>query len=135
MKSFIKKSIIVLVIAVLLIALCSSNVFAESASYSDMISTINTKGDSSEASGKAQNIVGAILAIAKVIAVGVALIMLVVLAIKYMAASAGDKAEIKKHAVVYVTGALVLFGSAGILSIIEQFASKNIGDGSTEAAE
>lgn len=135
MKSFIKKSIIVLVIAVLLIALCSSNVFAESASYSDMISTINTKGDSSEASGKAQNIVGAILAIAKVIAVGVALIMLVVLAIKYMAASAGDKAEIKKHAVVYVTGALVLFGSAGILSIIEQFASINIGDGSTEAAE
>ena len=135
MKSFIKKSIIVLVIAVLLIALCSSNVFAESASYSDMISTINTKGDSSEASGKALIIVGAILAIAKVIAVGVALIMLVVLAIKYMAASAGDKAEIKKHAVVYVTGALVLFGSAGILSIIEQFASKNIGDGSTEAAE
>lgn len=135
MKTVIKKSIIMLIIALLVIALCSSNVFAESASYSEMISTINTKGDSSKASGKAQNIVGAILTVAKVIAVGVALIMLVVLAIKYMAASAGDKAEIKKHAVVYVTGALVLFGSAGILSIIEQFASTNIGDGSTEAAD
>jgi hypothetical protein len=52
--------------------------------------------------------------------------MLVVLAIKYMSAAPGDKAEIKKHAVVYVTGAIVLFGSAGILSIIEQFASTNI---------
>ena len=52
--------------------------------------------------------------------------MLVVLAIKYMSAAPGDKADIKKHAVVYVTGAVVLFGSAGILSIIEKFASTNI---------
>ena len=87
---------------------------------------LNGKTDESGASESAQNIVGAILSIAKVIAVGVALIMLIVLAIKYMSASAGDKAEIKKHAVVYVTGAIVLFGSAGILSIIEEFASINI---------
>ena len=67
-----------------------------------------------------------IFSIVQVVGSAVAIIMLVVLAIKYMSAAPGDKAEIKKHAVVYVTGAIVLFGSAGILSIIEQFASTNI---------
>ena len=82
--------------------------------------------DQSTASTAAQNIVGSLLTVAKTVAVGVALIMLAILAIKYMAASAGDKAEIKKHAVVYVTGAVILFASSAILSIIENFAITNI---------
>lgn len=128
MKNIMRKGIVMLILAIIVLSVCSSVVFAEDAGtdFSSMIDTINGKTDESGASDSAQNIVGAILSIAKVIAVGVALIMLIVLAIKYMSASAGDKAEIKKHAVVYVTGAIVLFGSAGILSIIEEFASTNI---------
>ena len=40
------------------------------------------------------------------------------------AAAPGDKAEIKKHAVVYVVGAIVLFAASGILEIIKGFASQ-----------
>ena len=126
MKNIMKKGICALAIIAMCVVACSVATYATE--YSSMITTINSKGDSSNASESAQNIVGAILAIAKVIAVGVALIMLVVLAIKYMSAAPGDKADIKKHAVVYVVGALVLFGSAGILEIIQQF-SKNISAG------
>ena len=50
--------------------------------------------------------------------------MLIVLAIKYISAAPGDKAEIKKHAVVYVVGALVLFGASGIIEVIKQLAAK-----------
>ena len=71
---------------------------------------------------KAQTVGGLILGIAQVIGVAVAIIMLLILAIKYISAAPNDKAEIKKHAVVYVVGAVVLFGASGLLGIIRGFA-------------
>ena len=69
------------------------------------------------------NVINAILGIAQIVGVGVAVIMLIVLAIKYISAAPGDKAEIKKHAVIYVVGAIILFAAAGILGIIQTLAS------------
>ena len=80
--------------------------------------------DNSEASELMANWLGAALVVVQVVGVGVAVIMLVVLAIKYIAAAPSDKAEIKKHAVVYVVGAIVLFAASGILGIIRTFASQ-----------
>ena len=91
------------------------------------ISDIENGGKGDTASSM-QKIVGAVLYIIKIVAVGVALIMLAVLAMKYMTSAPSDRATIKKHAVVYVVGAIVLFGAAGILNIIENFATKNIPD-------
>ena len=68
------------------------------------------------------NIIGAIITIVQIIGTGVAIIMLIVLAIKYISAAPGDKADIKKHAVVYVVGAVVLFAASGILQIVKNFA-------------
>ena len=64
-------------------------------------------------------ILNAVIGIAQVVGVGVAVVMLIVLAIKYISAAPGDKAEIKKHAVVYVVGAVILFAASGILGIIK----------------
>ena len=58
----------------------------------------------------------------RLVGVGVAVIMLIVLAMKYMVAAPGDKADIKKHAIVYVVGAVVLFAATSILEIIAKFA-------------
>ncbi len=69
-----------------------------------------------------QNIVGAIAVVVRIVGMGVALIMLIVLAMKYMVAAPGDKADIKKHAIVYVVGAIVLFATTQILEIIAKFA-------------
>ncbi len=63
-----------------------------------------------------------ILGIAQIIGVGVASIMLIALAIKYIVSSPSDKAEIKKHAVVYIVGAIFIYAAAGILKIIQVFA-------------
>lgn len=62
-----------------------------------------------------------IIGIFEVVAAGVAMIMLVVLAIKYMASSPSEKAEIKKHAVVYIVGAVMAFGAVGVVEIIRTF--------------
>ena len=73
-----------------------------------------------------KNIINSVLGWVQIIGIGVAVIMLIVLAIKYISAAPGDKAEIKKHAVVYVVGAVILFAASGILQIIKTFAEGTI---------
>lgn len=78
--------------------------------------------DNTGAATKVQTAAGSILAIVQVVAIATAIIMLIVLAIKYISSAPNDKAEIKKHAVVYVVGAVLLFGASGILQLIRNFA-------------
>lgn len=68
------------------------------------------------------SIAGTLITVTQIIAMGVAIIMLIVLAMKYMMAAPGDKATIKNHAVVYIVGAITMFACTGILGIIKQFA-------------
>lgn len=98
---------------------------ADSMSFADVDtdSVVNGAQDTSGAASSINRIVGSILTIVQVVGCGVAVIMLIVLAIKYISAAPGDKADIKKHAVVYVVGAIVLFAASGILQIVKNFAS------------
>ena len=122
----LKKLMLAIIVAIIfctIIISLQNNSLAAAAMPS--ISDIEGSGDGATATSVG-DIVGAVLYVAKIVAVGLALIMLAVLAMKYMSAAPGEKATIKKHAVVYVVGAIVLFGAAGILNIIETFATKNI---------
>lgn len=120
MAKKVMKMIAIMLIALMLVAACSQIVLATD---STSLTQFDGKNDKSGASSSAQNIIGALISIVQVIGVGVAIIMLIVLAIKYISAAPGDKAEIKKHAVVYVVGAIVLFAATGILQIIKSFSS------------
>ena len=118
MKKVIKSVAVVLSIMLCLSLLTSVNAFnALSIPIDDV-----TSGDAGNAGTSIQNAMGAAVVIAQIIAAGIAVIMLLVLAMKYMSAAPSEKAEIKKHAVVYVVGAIVMFAVTGILEIIKQFA-------------
>ena len=67
-----------------------------------------------------QNIAG----IAATIGVAVAVVILIWLAIKYITAAPSDKADIKKSAVAYVIGAVLLFAASGVLALIQSFATE-----------
>ena len=69
------------------------------------------------------SLLSSVATVVKVVAVGIAIIMLIVIAMKYMLAAPGEKAEIKKSAVVYIIGAVVLFAVSGILAIIQKFST------------
>ena len=117
-----KKVLVVLMIALLCISFVNANVcFAK---WQPNLEQFDGQNDS-ELDSKAQKIVGAIISVVRIVAVGVAIIMLAFVAMKYMSAAPGDRAEIKKHAVIYVVGAVVLFGGAQLIGIIQNFA-KNI---------
>ena len=126
MTKRIVKIMAVVLMAVIITVSLSQVVFASMSLTEVNIGKVTSAAkDTSGAASSINNLIGAALTIVQVVGVGVAVIMLVVLAIKYISAAPGDKAEIKKHAVVYVIGAIVLFAASGILGIVRNLA-KNI---------
>ena len=72
------------------------------------------------------NVAAAVVNAIRVAASAIAAIMIFAVAIKYMSAAPGDRADIKKHAIVYVVGATVLFRSSKILELISTLATTNL---------
>ena len=62
------------------------------------------------------------ISVARIVCVTIAIVILLVIAMKYMISAPGDRADIKKHAIHYVKGAFILFAVTGILSILDTFA-------------
>ena len=118
------KKVVIALFVILIVAsiVCSNNVFAE---Y-DMMATINAQADATaddSVTKSVSNISGAVITIARVVCAAVAVAMLAILGMKYMSAAPSEKADIKKHAVVYIVGAVIMFACTGILGIIQQFAA------------
>lgn len=108
-----------------LIMLLSFFSFVNATGGVDPLNEVN-KFRNSKANGNivdtTKSLSGTFITIFQVVGVGVALIMLIVLAMKYMLSAPGDKATIKKHAVVYIVGAIILFSVSAILGILGNFA-------------
>ena len=65
-----------------------------------------------------QNIMGVI----QVLGVVIAVVVLMVLGIKYMMGSAEEKAEYKKTMIPYLVGAILIFAASTIANVVYQFA-------------
>lgn len=119
-KSKITK-ILCIALVVFMLATAFSNVLCAN-NTGDLLDPDTMKGSPTNTSNKAGSLMNQILGIVQVVAMGVAVIMLVVLAIKYVSAAPGEKADIKKSMIIYVVGAILLFGATGILQIIKTLA-------------
>ena len=56
----------------------------------------------------------------------IAVIMLVILGIKYIISSPEDKATIKDKAVIYVTGAIIIFAASGLVGMVGKWATNTV---------
>ena len=117
----VMKIVVALLVAVMLVT-----------AFTQVASAVNLEQfderDNSGASNVVSNIIGSIIYIARIIGAGVAIIMLIVLAIQYIAASPEGKAEIKKNSTIYIVGAIILFAASAILGIIQRFAEITVTD-------
>lgn len=120
-----KKSIFRILSIALMVVLFSMAI--HNVAFADVNYTPSGQGGTT--SNKFGTILNIILGITQVIGIAIAVIMLIVLAIKYISAAPSDKAEIKKSATAYIVGAVVLFAASGIIQIIKNFATEAIGDG------
>lgn len=69
------------------------------------------------------NIGGKLMGIIQVVGVVIAVLVLMVLGVKYMMGSAEEKAEYKKTMIPYIVGAILIFAAATIANAIYNFAS------------
>ncbi len=110
------------IVKILILILCCIMAFS-------VISLADVKDFSGKITGEGANssrgvivkIIATSLNTIRIVGIAVAVVMLMVVACKYIVASAGDKADIKKYATNYIIGALVLFGASGIITIAKNF--------------
>lgn len=114
-----KKLVKIFIVFLDLIILASifSNVIL-AAGVSDFSGKSDLLGDANKS---VINILGTILEVVRIIGAAVALAMLMIIGVRYLLASAGDRADIKKYAMNYVIGAFVLFGASGLLGLAKNF--------------
>lgn len=126
------KKILMIMIEIILIFSIYANIFQVNStqiSKDDVTKlysgNVDKVGDAKDAT---LSIISAILNTIKVASAGIAVVIIIVIACKYMLASAGDRADIKKHAIAYVVGAIILFGVTGILGILVDISNSfNVG--------
>lgn len=90
-------------------------------------STASIPSANYNAANKMQSPVSAVIGIVSYICYAAAVIMLVLLGVRYVSASPEGKAEIKKTAVQYVIGAALVFAAGAILGIIQSVATTAAG--------
>ena len=122
MKRIAKILTVLIIIAT--IATMLSAVFAEGAA--DVLG--NLKGNTGAATAvtkTANNIIG----IVQVICYAAAVIMLVILGVKFIIASPEAKADIKKSAIMYVIGAIIVFAAGALLGVILNLSTTVVSQG------
>lgn len=112
-KKLTKIVSVVLIISTILSAF--SMVFASSA-------PIPSASAPQSGATEVSNIASMVIYVIQIIAFAAAVIMLMFVGIKFLTASPEGKAEIKKSAVIYVIGAILLFAATGILQIVRNLA-------------
>ena len=119
MKNKTLKIIAVLLIAIALVTLTTTIVRAKAGAATGF-EPIEPK-PAGDVGNTVTNTAGQILTIVRIIGMAVAVIMLTILGIKYVAASPNEKADYKKGMTVYVIGAVLLFGASLLLGVIQNF--------------
>ena len=66
---------------------------------------------------------GKLMGVLQTVGVVIAVIILIVLGIKYMMGSAEEKAEYKKTMIPYLVGAILIFAASTIANVVYQFAT------------
>ena len=105
-------------IATILLILSMGASIVYGLSPSDMVANSSATG-TTEVQDFGENIMGVV----QVAGVVIAVIILMVLGIKYMMGSAEEKAEYKKTMIPYLVGAILIFAASTIANVVYQFAT------------
>ncbi len=112
------KIISVLLIAIMLVASLSSIAYASTTGDTLNKMLDAQKNGSANGTNEITTLGGRVVGIVQVVGVIIAVIILLVIGIKYMLGSAEEKAEYKKTMMPYLVGALLIFAGSTIVNAI-----------------
>lgn len=115
-----KIKVFLIVILVIYQIFCINHVvFAVSGS--DLAGLFDGKNGVGTADGERlmTDVMSTVLSVIRIVAIGIAIIMITVLGIKYMSAAPSEKANIKNQLITFTVGAVVVVGTTSILGMIK----------------
>lgn len=111
------KMFVLIIMAVVMVAMLSTVVSAtNNVNAADLAGKLH--GTSTSASTSITDMGNQIIGIITTVGVVVAVVVLLVLGIKYMMGSASEKAEYKKTMIPYLVGAILIFGASAITKVV-----------------
>ena len=117
-----KKSIKVistLLLAIMLVTSIAGTVFADSTT--DVLNKL--KGDGNVETNSLTTVGNNVVTIINVVGIVIAVIILLIIGIKYMIGSASEKAEYKKTMIPYIVGAVLIFAGTALVRVIYSLAN------------
>lgn len=114
--------IITMLIIILMITSIGITVFAGSRP-ADLVGSMQPTNFGGEDSKALTDLIKNIVRVINIVGVGIAVIILLVLGIKYMMGSAEEKADYKKSMIPYLVGAILIFAGTSIVNVVVQLAS------------
>lgn len=122
------KKIVSLLIVLLLLSMVIeiSNVYAADAGIGELIQSMNGTSTAAAADEKVGGIINTIIGLLQVAGSGISLIVITILGIKYILASPGEKADVKKSAMPIAIGCVLLFGAVNLIAAVESFTTTGI---------
>lgn len=112
---------VISIMLIVLTVLCSLSTIVLADVSSDL--TTISKGNSTAKTERVVNLGATIVTIMQTVGVVVAVVVLLILGIKYMMGSAEEKAEYKKTMIPYLVGAILIFASTTIVSVVYNVAN------------
>lgn len=123
MSKFVKKTSIILVILILLCTIMSTYIYA---AQSTIPNPDEYEPGSEAAPAKITNMLGTIANIVQVVGIVFAVVILIMLGIKYMVGSVEERADYKKTMIPYLVGTVLIFGIGTILKLINNLTTSVI---------
>ena len=124
-KSKLVKLIIAILIAIILFFVFSQNTF--SLSYDISTKFADVQVDKSNANNTISVIFGKAINFLQIVGAGIAIIMLVVIGIRWMSAAPSGKAQVAKTSRYYIMGAVFIFAAIALLQLIKNFTNSSVG--------
>lgn len=115
------KIVSILLMTTLLAVMLSNMVMAKGVDAGSIAGQLT--GIKTPAASSVTNIGNQIIGIITTVGVVVAVVVLLVLGIKYMMGSASEKAEYKKTMIPYLVGAILIFGASAITKVVVSIGS------------
>lgn len=115
------KVISTLLLAIMLVTSIATTAFA-TVNLNTTISNIEKQNLNGNADQQITKVGGNIVNIIQVVGIVIAVIVLLVIGIKYMMGSASEKAEYKKTMIPYLVGAVLVFAGTSLVKVIYSLA-------------
>ena len=113
------KIISTLLLVVMLVTSIARTVFADSTT--DVLDKL--KGDGKVETSSLTTVGNNVVTIINVVGIVIAVIILLIIGIKYMIGSASEKAEYKKTMIPYIVGAVLIFAGTSLVRVIYSLAN------------